>query len=130
MDNPDLPYQPAPPRSPPNDVLVVEDNYMIAIDTADMLREIGIETVRTAGSVEQALEMIAAQAPQYGLLDVNMGGEMSFTIADHLLALGIPFAFATGYGDQYAFPQHFSATPMVVKPYSPERLRTVLMGDP
>lgn len=130
MGNPDLPNEPAPPRGPPSDVLIVEDNYIIALDTADMLREIGIETVRTAISVDQALQMISAQVPQYGLLDINMGGENNFAIADRLLALGIPFAFATGYGDRYTFPEHFAATPLVVKPYSPGRLRAVLLGEP
>lgn len=119
---------PPPPRRVPGDVLIVEDNYIIALDLEAMLRELGVETVRTASSVSQALDMIAAHAPQYALLDVNMGADKSFAIADRLRELGLPFTFSTGYGDSHAFPPQFAASPMLVKPYRPEQLRAVILG--
>ena len=121
------PDEPSQSR-PPSDVLLVEDNFIIAMDVESMLQEIGVEIIRTASSVTQALEMIAVQAPAFGLLDVNVGSEKSFQIADLLRELRVPFAFVTGYGDRNAFPAQFADTPIVRKPYTLDSLRDALLG--
>ncbi len=111
---------------PPKDVLIVEDNFLIALDTQEMLTELGVTSVRTAGTVEEALEMIAAQVPDFCLLDVNLGQEKSFDVAERLFALGVRFAFATGYGERDAFPVHFADAAIVSKPYTIDRLRQAI----
>jgi CheY-like chemotaxis protein len=121
----------APELSPrvPSDVLIVEDNFLIALDTQEMLEELGVASVRTAGSVEAALEMIAAQVPDFCLLDVNLGPGKGFEVAERLAALGVRFAFATGYGDRDAFPIHFADAAIVSKPYTIAALRQVIVGN-
>jgi CheY-like chemotaxis protein len=120
----DSPSEPAAaPRPVPRDVLVVEDNYIIALDLENMLRELGVEDVRIASSVLGALELIAARPPQLGLIDVNLGADKSFEVAKCLRELGIPIVFTTGYGDTDAFPEPFSATRIMSKPYTIEALR-------
>ena len=113
-------------RSIPADVLVLEDNMIIALDAEDMLRDLGVRTVRLAGSVQQAIDHIAAYPPQFALLDVNLGLETSFGIAERLRDLGVPIAFATGYGDEHAFPAEFADAPVVHKPYSGQTIQDVL----
>jgi DNA-binding NtrC family response regulator len=120
---------PAPVARPPADVLLVEDNYLIALDTEEMLREIGVADVRTAGSVEEALSMIAAKAPDFCLLDVNLGETKSFAVADRLAELGVKFAFATGYGDNAAIPDHL-ACQIVSKPFTVQTLRQAFALTP
>jgi DNA-binding NtrC family response regulator len=127
MGNPDNPNGPTLAR--PTDVLIVEDNYIIALDTEDMLQELGIETVRTANSISQALAMIADRTPNYAFVDVNLGDEKSFAVAEKLHELGVPFAFATGYGNSDDFPPHFATMPIVAKPYSIARLRFALFNE-
>jgi CheY-like chemotaxis protein len=107
----------------PKDVLVVEDNMIIALDAEDMMRKFGIGTVRSASGVGQALREISDHPPEFALLDVNLGAETSFEIARRLTELGVPFVFATGYGEQIAFPPEFSDVPKLRKPYSIEALR-------
>lgn len=112
---------------PPADVLIVEDNFLIALDTQEMLTELGVASVRTAGTVEEALEMIAAQVPDFCLLDINLGQEKSFGVAERLFALGVRFAFATGYGERDAFPAHFADAAIVSKPYTIDTLRQTIV---
>ena len=82
----------------PDDVLIVEDDPIIALDFEDTILGFGVKTVRTAAIVARALEMIADRAPDFALLDVGLVREKSFAIAERLDALKIPFVFVTGYG--------------------------------
>jgi light-regulated signal transduction histidine kinase (bacteriophytochrome) len=99
-------------------VLLVEDNLIIAMDAEDVLTQLGAKRVVPAASVAQGLAGIDSAAPTIALLDINLGNETSFTIAERLLARGIPFAFATGYGDKADLPSAFVAIPILQKPYT------------
>ena len=110
----------------PKDVLVVEDNMIIALDAEDIMRKFGVGTVRSASSVAQALREISDRPPEFALLDVNLGTETSFEIAKRLTEIGVPFVFATGYGEQVAFPPEFSDAPKLRKPYSIDSLRAAV----
>ena len=116
------------PGKLPQDVLLVEDNLIIALDSEDMLHRLGVSEVRVASNVRQALRAIEERAPSFALLDVNLGTETSFEIAERLLERNIPFAFATGYGEEGAFPEPFSNTPKYSKPYTADVLRAALAG--
>jgi len=112
----------------PGEVLIVEDNLIIALDTEDMLRRIGVKTVRVVSSVEEALQRIEQRPPDFTLLDVNLGEETSFDIAEKLAARGLPFAFTSGYGEPIAFPDQFSDIQRLRKPYSLDSLRELLIS--
>ncbi|WP_247280027.1 MULTISPECIES: response regulator [unclassified Bradyrhizobium] len=110
----------------PADVLVVEDDPIIAIDFEDRLLGFGVRHVRTAGSVTQALDAIAKGAPDFALLDVELNREKSFAIAERLVALNVPFVFVTGYGAETRIPPEFAARPRLQKPCSSEALEAAL----
>jgi CheY-like chemotaxis protein len=110
----------------PQDVLLVEDDAIIALDFEDTILGLGVKTVRTAANVARALQMIADRAPDFALLDVGLMREKSFAIAERLDALKIPFAFATGYSTDVRLPAAFSDRPRLLKPCSTEALETVL----
>src|SRR5258707_11026695 len=95
----------------PDDVLIVEDDLIIALDFEDTILGFGVKTVRTAASVARALEMIAERAPDFALLDVGLVHEKSFAVAERLDALKIPFVFVTGYGSAVVFPAAFPHAP-------------------
>src|SRR4030081_1749430 len=103
--------EPAPPdhmpAALPNDVLIVEDDPIIALDFEDTILGFGVKTVRTAASVAKALEMIADRAPDFALLDVGLVPEKGFAIAERLNELKIPFVFVTGYGADVRLPPAF-----------------------
>lgn len=117
-------------RPLPNDVLVVEDNYIIALDVVTILQGLGVPSIRSANSVQEARDLIAAKTPDFGLIDVNLGDDKSFEIAERLRELGVPFAFTTGYGDTYPFPKHLADTPIITKPYTIEALRDTISPEP
>ena len=84
-------------RALPRDILIVEDDPIIALDFEDRILGFEVTTVRTASNVALALDMIAARAPDFALLDVSLIRENSFAIAERLEALKIPYVFVTGY---------------------------------
>jgi CheY-like chemotaxis protein len=110
----------------PNDVLVVEDDPIIALDFEDTILGFGVKTVRTAANVAKALDMIADRPPEFALLDVSLIREKSFAVAERLELLKIPFAFVTGYGADARLPTPFAAKPRLPKPYSTDALQALL----
>ena len=110
----------------PADVLIVEDDPIIAIDFEDRLIGFGVTNVRTVGSVTQALDAIAQRAPDFALLDVELIREKSFAIAERLVALKIPFVFVTGYGADARIPPEFAGLPRLQKPCSSDALEAAL----
>ncbi len=107
-------------------ILMVEDSLIIALDAEDILKRLGARDVTTAGTVEHALEAIDRSKPDLALLDINLGDQTSFAIADRLHALRIPFLFATGYGEQAQLPPHHQAQAVVQKPYTLENIARAL----
>ena len=118
--------EPASPDRMPADVLIVEDDPIIALDFEDTILGFGVKTVRTAANVSKALQMIADRAPDFALLDVGLVREKSFAIAERLEALKIPFVFVTGYGADVRLPQAFADRPRLPKPCSTDALEAVL----
>jgi DNA-binding NtrC family response regulator len=110
----------------PADVLIVEDDPIIAIDFEDRLLGFGVTHVRSAGSVAQALAAIAARPPDFALLDVELSREKSFAVAERLAALKIPFVFVTGYGAEARIASEFINRPRLQKPCSSDALEAAL----
>jgi CheY-like chemotaxis protein len=110
----------------PDDVLIVEDDPIIALDFEDRILGFGVKAVRTAGNVARALVVIAERPPGFALLDVGLVGENSFAIAARLDALKIPFAFVTGYGADTKIPPAFAGRPRLPKPCSSDARLAVL----
>ncbi len=110
----------------PGDVLIVEDDPIIALDFEDTILGFGVKSVRTAGNVAKALAMIAERAPDFALLDVGLIREKSFAIAERLEALKIPFVFVTGYGADVRLPAAFRNKSRLPKPYSSDALQALL----
>tara|TARA_R110000868_G_scaffold411785_1_gene710586 strand:- start:67958 stop:70549 length:2592 start_codon:yes stop_codon:yes gene_type:complete len=99
-------------------MLLVEDQSLIALDTEDLLRRLGAKDVRLSPDATHALLTLGSFKPDAAVLDFNLGEETSERIADHLVALGIPFVFSTGYGDNVLIPEHLRGIPVVRKPAS------------
>ncbi len=99
-------------------VLVVEDQSLIAMDTEDTLRRLGAGDIRLSPSAADAEAKLGDFAPDVAVLDFNLGTGTSETVADLLTARGVPFVFATGYGDNVMIPPRFRGVPVVRKPIS------------
>ena len=118
--------QPASVDRMPGDVLIVEDDPIIALGIEDTILGFGVNTVRSAGSVAKALAMIADRAPDFVLLDVGLVREKSFAVAERLQALKIPFIFVTAYGAEIKLPPAFADRPRLTKPCPSDALQASL----
>jgi DNA-binding NtrC family response regulator len=110
----------------PKDVLIVEDDAIIALGFEDTILGLGVQTVRTAGNVARALKLIEERAPEFALLDVGLVSEKSFAVAELLQSRGIPFAFITGYGSGVELPPALKGTPTLPKPCTTDVLEATL----
>jgi light-regulated signal transduction histidine kinase (bacteriophytochrome)/CheY-like chemotaxis protein len=98
-------------------MLMVEDQLLIAMDVQIMLTGQGAASVETASTVQEALHVLARVTPDVAILDVNLGNGTSLPVAHALRERGIPFVFATGYGENTLIPAAMSEVPVVRKPY-------------
>jgi len=107
-------------------VLLVEDQTLIALDTETMLLELGAAKVETFTAAEAAHAWLASSSPDVGVLDINLGASSSFSIAEALRRRQIPFIFTTGYGDTKMIPDAFADIEIVDKPYTRDGLQQAL----
>ena len=106
-------------------VLVVEDEALVSMLVEDMLTDLGCSIVGPAAEIEEALRLAGSADIDAALLDVNLGGRPIFPVADALKARGVPFAFASGYGEAGLTEDHRGAT-VLQKPFREADLRRVL----
>ncbi len=106
---------PPPPLLQGLRLLVVEDEAMVAMLVEDMLAELGHSVVGPAMRLDQALPLAREAEFDFAILDVNLGGQLSFPVAEVLRARGIPFIFATGYDAQAILPA-YADVPRAEKP--------------
>ena len=108
-------------------VLVVEDEALVSMLVEDMLTDLGCAIVGPAAEIEEALRLAGSADIDAALLDVNLGGLPIFPVADALKARGVPFAFASGYGEAGLSDDHRGAA-VLQKPFREADLRRVLEG--
>ena len=107
-------------------VLVVEDESLVAMMLADMLEEIGCTVVGPVASCAGALRLLeGGEALDLALLDVNLGSETAYGVADALSRRDVPYIFVSGYGAS-GLDQGYAAAPVLAKPFQPATLaRTI-----
>lgn len=100
-------------------ILVVEDEFYIAMDLERELAEAGATVVGPVASVAEALDLITREPRlDAAALDVNLRGEMVYPVADQLTARMVPYVFATGYNEE-DIPEGYSAVTRLFKPVAP-----------
>jgi len=98
-------------------VLLVEDNMIIAIEAEDLLRDLGASAIFTAATIPAAEAVAGTQRFDFAMLDINVGTRTSFDLADRLRGEGVPYIFASGYGDQVPLGDTHASVIVVQKPY-------------
>ena len=99
-------------------ILVVENEYMIAQEIAQVLSSAGAETIGPVATVNDAVHLITSGKSIDGaLLDVNLGNEAIWPVVDILMASGVPLVLATGY-DLGTIPKTYARLPYCEKPAS------------
>ena len=106
-------------------VLIVEDEGLISMLLEELMERLGYEVVAVSSTLEEALEHARTVSVDFAMLDINLNGKESFPVAAVLRGRGIPFIFATGYGDA-ALASDFADALVVEKPFSRNALRAIL----
>jgi len=103
-------------------LLLVEDSLIIALDAEDVAVRLGAARVLTAATVQGALDGLNELGPTVAMLDINLGDSTSYAIADRLSDKGVPFLFASGYGEQAKLPERHQGRIVLQKPYTLENV--------
>ena len=96
-------------------ILLVEDDVLIGMMLADMFDALDLPEPAQATTNEEALALIAAQPLSGALVDINLGDEKGWPVADALAERGIPFAFTSGGGD--VIPPAHAHRRLITKPF-------------
>ncbi|WP_208245439.1 response regulator (plasmid) [Rhizobium sp. T1470] len=100
--------------SDPYRILVVEDEYLLAIDLAERLEDAGFAVIGPVASVDEAFQMIDDESPRAAILDIQLPDGPTYPLADRLGEIGVPFLFVTGYTER-DLPERFKQRPLVSK---------------
>lgn len=102
-------------------VLVVEDEMLIAMSIEETLQGLGCVVVGPVGKLDDALRLAGGEALDAAVLDVTIRGGKVYPVAERLLARGVPFVLASGYGE-WALPENLRDRPRLTKPFTPKEL--------
>lgn len=105
--------------------LVVEDEALVAVLIEDAIAEMDLAALGPATTVPQALQVIETTPPEGALLDVNLGGQPVYPVADVLAARSIPFVFITGYGED-GIRKDYADRPVLQKPFMVEDIQKAI----
>lgn len=106
-------------------VLIVEDEFLVAIQLEDTLAGLGCDVLEPAHSMEEAEQALKQHAFDVAVLDINIAGHAVYPIAERLVDSGIPFVFTTGYSREH-IDEEWREIPTLRKPYLALELRRVL----
>ena len=96
-------------------ILVVEDEYFIAMQIADTITRCGGAVVGPAANLEKARDLARQETVDGVILDLMLNGKTSLPFADELMSRSTPVILATGYA-QSQLPEQYSKFPQVTKP--------------
>jgi len=109
-------------------VLVVEDEYLLAMDLTERLQELGVEVIGPAATVGGAIVLLEANQVDGAILDINIRGERVYPVADRLKQKNIPFVFTSGYSSELE-PDAYASIPRCIKPTDFETVARLLAAE-
>lgn len=107
-------------------VLIVEDEALIAMHLEDLLSDMGHHVVACLARIDEATKYAEQAEIDFAILDINLGGVKSFPVAEVLRRRRIPFVFASGYGSD-GLAEEFRDEITLQKPYEPRQLERMIM---
>ena len=109
-----------------NRVLLVEDEILVAMMMRDILTELGFSVIGPFSRVAEAMVAAVHEEFDAGIIDINLGGEFVYPVADVLVARKIPFVFITGYGVE-SIDGRFANVPIIKKPIQRQVLQSLFV---
>jgi len=107
-----------------NRIILVEDEILVAMMMRDILSDLGFSVVGPFSRLSEAMIAAVHDDIDAGIIDVNLGGEFVYPVAEVLVARDIPFIFVTGYGVE-SIDDRFASVPVIKKPVQRQVLQTI-----
>lgn len=111
----------------PRNILILEDEMLIALDIEQMLTELGHRIEALCSRVPAALVAAGQSRVDFAVLDINVAGVPSFPVAQVLRARGVPFLFLSGYG-AWGLIDGFTDAPVLTKPFNKSDLALMVLS--
>src|SRR5205814_9881004 len=106
-------------------VLIVEDELMIRMLLEGMLTDLGHSVAAEAGGLDEAIALAKQAEFDLAVLDVNLNGAPVTPVVEILVERGVPFIFASGYG-QRGLPEAYRTAPILQKPFQADALEDAI----
>jgi DNA-binding NarL/FixJ family response regulator len=107
----------APPLLNGLNILIVEDEFLIAMQLTRMIRDLGGRVLGPVSTVIAGTELLQRSAVDGAVVDINLGKESSASLTEELLARGVPVVLTTGYSVDM-LPDSLAQLPRISKPYT------------
>ncbi|HZP75553.1 MAG TPA: response regulator [Pseudolabrys sp.] len=107
-------------------VLLVEDEALVALAVSELLTELGFTVLGPYSRVSDAAAAMRERRIDAAILDINLGGELVYPLAEMLEQRGVPFVYVTGYGAESVDPR-FEKVPVLQKPIERDVLRRIFV---
>ena len=114
---------------PGNRILVVEDEALVAMALCATLGDLGYVVVGPYSRISEAIGALRTNSIDAAILDINLGGEMVYPLADVLADARIPFVFVTGYGAE-EIRHRYDRIPILQKPIETDALKMIFSIQP
>jgi PAS domain S-box-containing protein len=110
-----------------NRIILVEDEILVAMMMRDILTDLGFSVVGPFSRLSEAMVAAVHDEIDAGIIDINLGGEFVYPVAEVLVARDIPFIFVTGYGVESIDPR-FTSVPVIKKPVQRQVLQKIFVS--
>lgn len=110
-------------------IIVVEDDFIIAMDLNDKLIKMGYEVVSLVATGREAIKLCAEYRPDLVLMDIVLKGDMDGTeAAEKIASLSIPVVFVSAYSDEETLKKAQKSSPYgyLVKPFTEDSLHVII----
>ena len=109
-------------------VLVIEDEAIIALDVADIVRNAGHEVVGIAATEKAAVELARKHSPHLVLADIQLrGGDSGISAVNEIMgSMTVPVIFVTGFPERLLTGKRVEPAFVISKPFDPDLLRAAI----
>jgi two-component SAPR family response regulator len=106
--------------------MLVEDEALVAMSVNELMTDFGFSVIGPFGRVAEAADALKKGGIDAAILDINLGGELVYPLAEKLVEAKVPFIFVTGYGPE-SIDRRFAAIPVLQKPIEREALERMFV---
>lgn len=107
-------------------ILLLEDDLLLAMDMEDHLLQTGHKIVGPFGRIADAMDAIPRNDLAGAIVDLNLHGELSFPVIEMLQERSVPVIICSGYAELPELKSRLKGLPMLPKPWNAQKLNRLM----